>query len=148
MSAGVKDLEIEFACLGALDEMHAILRVHGISIDEVLAKKITTRSDEGALFAGTKTVVNTRAELMCLLRRRGLSYSEIGRIFHRHHGTVMYTIKRYKRSEQSLFSATSTNAQANPESIDQRVLRLERQVLKLQRLVAVLTLRDSAACPA
>ena len=128
-------LENEFARLGALDEMHAILRVYGLTLDEVLAKKRTPYCRDGGLHAGTKSVADTRGELMCLLRERGLSYPKIARAFQRDNNTVIQTIKRINSRRSIVPQSLRT------ESLDQRVLRLERQVTELKGLVAVLTMR-------
>ena len=131
-------LESEFARLDALEEMHAILLAYKVTLEEVLAKKKTPKTPDGLSRAGERSVVDARAELMCLLRDRGRSYPQIGRAFGRDHGTVMYTIKR---SYPAINSDVPSPMQA--KRLEQRVVRLEREVTELKALVAVLTMRPA-----
>ena len=130
----------EFARLDALTEMQAILHIQGVTIEEVLAKKRTAYCLDGTSNAGVKAVANTRAELMCLLRNRGLSYPQIARAFCRDHSTVITTIKRFNATRDVM---TKLRNPLRPAPLDQRVLRLEREVAELKSLVAVLTMRDA-----
>ena len=127
-----------FALVNAAEEMQAILLAYKVTPEEILAKKKTLKTPYGESCAGKRSVVNARAELMCLLRDRGCSYPEIGKAFGRDHSTVMYTIKRSYPARNS-----DVPSPMQAKRLEQRVVRLEREVKELKALVAVLTMREA-----
>ena len=68
---------------------------HGITEDELL------HSPE-------HHVIHVRGELMWILRRRQLSYPQIGRIMNRHHPTIIKGLRKFESDPRRVESARHT----------------------------------------
>ena len=68
--------------IGAFEAFSKICQEHSVTLAAVFSPRRTT------------AVVQARWELWILLRKRGLSYTEIGSLFCRNHTTVVEAIRR------------------------------------------------------
>lgn len=60
-----------------------VAEIHNVTVDDMMGNGRTSK------------FVEARQEAFYALHKRGLSYSEIGRIMNRDHSTVMYGVRKY-----------------------------------------------------